>query len=218
MAMHLEAGCPTQVASGQCQHTFDLHCAAARRGDQAWKGFGGALVDMLVKGDDCPICLSWAAHCITTLAASWDLRLGDDAPPPLIQPTPEAIPHPRGAKRCRRMDEDLIKFACETMVGSKRFRSAARVAKGLCMAKKQTAGDMEDTYMATYLAGSYKALQGRSFIWLSMDQGRIGGEDNLLTAAWSHDAQIGAWLVPQACLSEWGAGLSGRRVRHGRHC
>lgn len=166
------------------------------RGCRADMDLPGIMTSLFANLLKCPSIASWLRRLLLLCAECIDEAVAQDEVHS-ARPTPDAIAHPRGHKRSRRLDVDLVAYAAVDIVARKRFRSAASAARGLGIMQPRRAHDTEETFMSRYLAASYESLQNRCFYFLSMDGGRLGGKERLFTACWSHDGQIAAWLVPQ---------------------
>ena len=98
------------------------------------------------------------------------------------------------------MDPEVVQLAAKGLVQSGRSRSAAKASKGLALGSMQTSHDMEETFMMNYLATTHKQFHNRASLFISTDAGRVGGESTLFTVCWSMQAELAAWLVPQATM------------------
>lgn len=98
-----------------------------------------------------------------------------------------------------RIDEGLVHYVATDMVASKKYRSAARVARAGGCTHERTARDMEITTMSNYMWSSSKVFANCANIFVN-DDGRVGGEKNQFGVIWSSEVERGAWLVPQALL------------------
>ena len=198
-AEDLAKGCPGGGASGFCCHVKAARSCIAHRGSTGWCLAEEIFQTCIDLGMQCTVVRSWFARLLFAAAAAIDVAVLCDGTT-WVQATPEHVAHPMGKNRRRRMDPEVVQLAAKSLVQSGRFRSAAKAAKGLDLGRRQTAQDMEETFMMNYLATTHKQLHNRAFLFLSTDAGRVGGESTLFTVAWSMQAELAAWLAPQVTM------------------
>lgn len=93
---------------------------------------------------------------------------------------PVGIKQPRGETRMLRLDEALVDYVATDMVASKKYRSAARIARASGCTHERTARNMDMTTMANYMWSSSKTFENWANIFVVNDDGRVGGEKNQL--------------------------------------
>jgi hypothetical protein len=113
----------------------------------------------------------------------------------VLQSHPSGISHPRGKKRCRRLDHEGIKHAVD-LVKTKQFRSTARVARSSGM-KGTTARMLEETTMSNYIWSCRAMFRNVCSLSVVNDDVSVGGEKNQFGVCWSQELGRGAWLTPQ---------------------
>lgn len=198
-AEDLAKDCPSREVIGSCCHLRAAKSCVQHRGATGWCLMQEIFHTFFGLGLQCPVVRSWFARLLSAAAAAIDAAVIGDVSS-WVQATPEHVAHPMGKKRRRRMDPELVQYCAKALVQSSRFRSAAKAAKGLDLAARQTAQHMEETFMANYLATTHKHFHNRAFLVISTDAGRVGGESTLFTVCWSMQAKLAAWLVPQVTM------------------
>lgn len=185
--------CQKALGGGRCPHMIVGQAEVWARGNSAHLDLVGILGSLFGNVSECPAVAAWlrrllqvCADCIDCASCQNEVHSA--------RHDPGTIAHPRGRKRSRRLDVDLVAYVATDLVGRKKFRSAAAAARGLGIMAPRTAHDTEETFMSQYLSATFKQLQNRCYMFLSMDGGRIGGKERLFTCCWSHDAQIAALL------------------------
>lgn len=188
--------CPAEEAIGSCCHLRAAQSCVHHKGEAGWCLLQEVFQELFCLGLQCPVVRSWFTRLLSATALAVDEAVMNSSSS-WLQASPENVAHPRGTKRRRRMDPGLVQFAAKDVLKDKRFRSAAKAAKGLGLGARQTAEAMEETYMANYFASTHKHFHNRPFLFISTDAGRVGGEDTLFTVCWNMQANMAAWLVPQ---------------------
>lgn len=186
-----------QAMAGSCKHLLRL--VSISMSDCPELDLLGFLQDLLRLSGTCGLAVCWFGACISALADALDNNMINGCLPCLLT-RPVGIKQPRAKKRMLRIDEGLVHYVATDMVASKKYRSAARVARASGCTHERTARDMEITTMSNYMWSSSKVFANCANIFVVNDDGRVGGEKNQFGVIWSSEVERGAWLVPQALL------------------
>ena len=144
----------------------------------------------------CGRCCVWLRRVLTCMSDAAEISLIEMGSRS-VQKNPEGILQPRGQKRARRLDADVLEHMASSMVSSGRYRSAARAAKATGQVAPTTGRYAEEMHMASYVWSSAKEFNDVAYLSVVNDDVRAGGEKNQLGAVWSTEKQKAAWLCPQ---------------------
>eukprot|EP00971_Amphidinium_carterae_P352377 6492570-Amphidinium_carterae.3 len=119
-----------------------------------------------------------------------------------VQLASEEVAPPRGSKRRRRVDPQLLNMAGPEFVGpGKRFRTAQRALKASGGFHDSAGFAMEEQYMRRYLRSTREHFASKKQVHIAMDAARIGGSNRLFSVCMSREGSA-AWMVPQVFSGE----------------
>ena len=111
---------------------------------------------------------------------------------------PENTPAPRGLRRRRRLDRDMLAHAAGHMAQSRRFKSAAAAAAaGNIDVHKNYANMVEEEHMQKYVRSTLDAFRGCKQLHMSTDGSSVGTESIVATALHNPLNQQSCWACPQ---------------------
>lgn len=170
--------------------------ATGEVGDMALRDFAQLLVAVWRGASQCPMMEGWCRSLIVCAAAALDKELAE---PDKWSRSAENAPALRGPKRRMRLGQDLLAAAAGQMVTSKRFKSAACVARsGALDIHANTAKVVEGGHVQRYMAATMDVFSQAKQVHITTDASTVGGESTMVTAMYSHSVCISAWAVPQA--------------------
>jgi hypothetical protein len=161
-----------------------------------WSLVAECLIYLVSVCRECKPSKDMMAVVLSTLSSSIDSACGVVANCNLTA-DPSKIFHPRGIKRCQRLDETLVKHFVETMVKEGVHPSAARAARALQTLPERTARQQEETYVLKYMLTTSQCFQDACQISVVCDDVRVSGEKCQISTVFSNQIGKAAWLVPQ---------------------
>lgn len=99
--------CPAANGQAMCNHVANLMAIMTQLGEYAANSLVVFLKAMFKNAEACPAVRCWLASFLAGASLEID-ELLMDAPPPCVKDSPDVVKHPRGKKRCRRLDQDLV--------------------------------------------------------------------------------------------------------------
>jgi hypothetical protein len=188
--------CEDRVVAGKCCHQVEIFSIVSLATGPSSSATVTLMRELMEKCRSCPRCCLWLGRVLSTvvkLVESPVVECTSD----FVQEHPEGVMHPRGAKRCRRLDPVVLEHIAIDMVASGRYRSAAKAAKATGQLNGTTARYAEAHVMTNYVWSSARVFHDVAYLSVVNDDVRAGGEKNQFGAVWSSEKQLGAWLVPQ---------------------
>lgn len=153
-----------------------------------------ALLMALCAAKRCAAMDAWLGRIVHRLCRVVDARVRVNTWPR----QPHGIESPGGKVRRRRVDAE-IRTAALDAVKAKRHRSTQAAARsGQFDMSDGSARECNQILMQQYLRNTHEIFQSDSSISLSFDGARLGGEETLLTCAYTSRGEVAAWLPPQA--------------------
>lgn len=139
---------------------------------------------------------AWLAKCFRKLSMLVDARVRRGT----WVASPSNTVSPRGKKRLRRLDPELRQTAIDS-VRAKKARTCAMAARGGGLDMSDTsAREATSLQMARYMQATLASFSGARSVALAFDGCKLGGEETMLTAVYSGEKQVAAWLPPQVAL------------------
>lgn len=201
---------PESMDSHSINRGSDAVPGHARRGG-SYTHFDNShrLLVALAGANRCVAMEAWLRKIFTKLSQLVDARVRQG----VWVRTPSNTVSPEGKKRLRRLDPELRKMVIAN-VQSKKARTCAMAARGADLNISATsAREAMGLQMVKYLQETSDAFSGCRSIGLAFDGCKLGGEETTLTAAFSGEKQVAAWLPPQVVCCGEHMMRDGRRAR-----
>lgn len=187
--------CPMVSAGRACIHCHDLEASLASTGLR-WPMMHSFVSELWRLYDQfrCGYAGLWFKTVIDSLAEFIDDRI---LPLPW-QTEPMNIVAPRGAKRRRRQDIEVLK-----LVSNKRRKLLSTnmvVRSGLVDARTTLAAEAEHVVMGDYMVQLMETFGSKVQLSIALDASRLGGENTEFYAIYNHEVDKCGWLPPQALV------------------
>lgn len=150
-------------------HSIKCQASIASRGVGVAQGLANILCEFMVYSATCLVATAWLKDFLAACARCLDF-VASGGQRSCLMTAPACMAQPRGVKRARRLDCDLIALVATDAVQSKRFRSAARSARGLKLCPESTAQGMEETTMAKYMQATQRTFANQAHLSLSFNE------------------------------------------------